>query len=512
MMNYPALLAFFCGFISLSLEIAWVRLYGFSMKSTPAAFGFVLMAYLFGIAIGAKLGGKACERYSDRAVLWQKAIMVIFVSGLITLLSPVLFAAIHSRGSHPFIDFFIIALVSAVIAYVFPIAHHLGANLAESEKGKKFATVYVSNVLGGAVGPLVTGYFFLHYLSIQQVFVLLTAGQLGFVLFYVAFKRPDYLSKTGIATGVVFLPMALLSFTQPHFIVDQASSVNKSAKHVVENRHGIITIYSPNSDVENSGDDDLVFGGNVYDGRTNLSVQNNSNGLERLLLLAALQPEPKKVLMVGLSIGSWLVVVNDFPQVEQVDVVEINSGYIDAIAHYPAQKKALRDQRVNLVVDDARKWLKAHPNNQYDLIVMNTTWHWRANSSFLLSRNYLSLVKAHMKEGAVLAFNATGSADALYTAAQVFEHAYRYGNFIYAADFDFRFRKDAPAARQIYKQLTIGGKPAFNQNDPLIEEYLSKSFVGVDLVQKYMQRPLEVITDENAIVEFKYGLPLHMVY
>ena len=70
-MNYPALLSFACGFASLSLEILWVRLYSFAKLSTPAAFGFVLMAYLLGIALGAHAGARACRRADSDAQLWR---------------------------------------------------------------------------------------------------------------------------------------------------------------------------------------------------------------------------------------------------------------------------------------------------------------------------------------------------------------------------------------------------------------------------------------------------------
>lgn len=73
-MNYPALLSFACGFASLSLEILWVRLYSFAKLSTPTAFGFVLMAYLIGIAVGAHWGSKACRRAGNDALLWSYSV------------------------------------------------------------------------------------------------------------------------------------------------------------------------------------------------------------------------------------------------------------------------------------------------------------------------------------------------------------------------------------------------------------------------------------------------------
>jgi len=513
--NFPALLSFACGFISLSLEILWVRLYGFSLMSTPAAFGFVLMAFLVGVALGAKQGGKLCKGDIPDAVLWQKSILALLVSSVFTLVLPIFFAWEHSQWwRNPLFDFVLIALVSGTLAYVFPLAHHLGASGQKTGQGQRFAWVYSANVMGAAIGPLVTGYILLNLLSLQQVFMLFAATQLAvvFVFYHKAKSWPWRLPISGSFAGVVIVLLAVISNFSAHELIQKVSSNGQAAHTIIENKYGIITLFAPDDLEKYQAGDDAVFGGNVYDGRTNVSMQNNSNGLDRLLLLAALQPEPKRVLMVGLSIGSWLALVEGFPNIEHIDVVEINAGYLEAAQAYQAQANALKNPKVNIVIDDARRWLTRHPDQQYDLIIMNTTWHWRANSSFLLSAEFLQIIKNHMNPGAVMTFNTTGSADAFYTASTVFEHAYRYSNFVYAAQFDFRERKDHNDAKQIWQSLEVDGTPLFTANDPLIEKYLNGSFIPIELVQKVAERPLEVITDNNAITEFKYGLPLMRLY
>lgn len=515
MMNYPALLSFFCGFVSLSLEIIWVRLYSFTMMSTPAAFGFVLMAYLAGIALGAHWGGKACRKNFSNSKLWQHVIFALLISAVLTVVMPFVFAWEHSQlWRHPLIDFIWIALVSSVLAYIFPIAHHLGAGPNSGKQGQRFAWVYTSNVLGAALGPIITGYILLNIFTLQQTFVVLALLQVIAVGFFYCTQQ-EWQFRLPVVSASLTLAISLgLSSQQfdPHSLIQKVTSNGQKASQVIENKHGIITIFEPENLQKNDQGDDAVYGGNVYDGRTNLSLVKNTNGLDRPLLLAALQPKPKRVLMVGLSIGSWLALVNGFPNVEHVDVIEINAGYLQAAQAYPVQARALQDPRVNIVIDDARRWLKLHPQETYDLVVMNTTWHWRANSSFLLSQEYLQLIQKHMKQGAVMAFNATGSPDAFYTATQVFRHAYCYGNFIFAADFDFRERKESTQAQYIYAQVSIEGKPLFSPSDPLINKYLSTSFVDIKQVERQSERRLELITDKNALTEFKYGYSLDRLY
>jgi len=294
--------------------------------------------------------------------------------------------------------------------------------------------------------------------------------------------------------------LALLAWGPPHALIDSVSQASAPLVTVVENRHGIVTI------AKGEGTDDIVYGGNVYDGRTNIDLLRNTNGIHRVVLLSALQPKPRRVLMVGLSIGSWLALVRHFPGVEQIDVIEINAGYLDAVSGYPAQLDALADPRVRIHIDDARRWLRAHPNTRYDLVIMNTTWHWRANSTLLLSRESLQLIKAHMEQGAVMAFNTTGSPDAFHTAAGVFSQAYRFGNFVYGADFDFRPRKDIFDSEYFLRITGWQPESLTALQRQRVEQLFRTPFVTIDEVRTQTGRPLETVTDLNMITEFKYGM------
>jgi spermidine synthase len=398
----------------------------------------------------------------------------------------------------------VIACASAVLSFCFPIAHHLGTRSAGTTRGRHFARVYTANVMGAALGPLVTGYLLLDRLTLQSSFIVIAVMQAGAAIFLVqALRLPaarGIVAAAVAGSGGLVLAAAVLD---PHALVRVLGPQGQRAAVVVENRHGALSIFR--------GDrgDDIVYGGNVYDGSTNLDPVRNTNGLERPLLLAALHPEPRRVLMIGLSVGTWLAVVREFPGVESIDVIEINPGYLQAAQAYPMQAAALRDPRVHVAVDDARRWLRHHPGRQYDVVVMNTTLHWRAHSTLLLSRQMLEQLKAHMAPGAVLGFNATDSPDAFFTASQVFAHAYRYRSFVYAAGFDFRPRKDAPRARLAYEAIRLEGRPFFPAGSSSIARHLAVPFSTVADDAAATGRALETVTDENLITEFRYGRTLY---
>jgi spermidine synthase len=442
------LLAFFTGFLSLSQEILWVRLFSFANYSLPQSFAFVLMVYLLGIAIGARIGKWICGLSVN---LWEFSGYVLLCASFFDLVSPWFYVSFVQTSFQLTLGGILIFITAALKSVIFPIAHHLGVPPASDKVGISISRVYVSNILGATLGPIVTGMFLLDVLSTQACFAACAGMTFCVGLFCLRNSFQRATAMMGVAFAVVFV-----SFTWLHAsmqLMGIAANRSEDVGRIVENRHGIVATYR-----EKLGGD-LVFGGNVYDGRTNLDPIVNSNGINRLLILSTLQDKPEHVLMIGLSIGTWLKLITTFPGVKQIDVVEINPGYLDAIKDYPQQASALTDPRVKLYIDDGRRWLRTHPDRHYDLVVINTTWYWRAYSSNLLSREFLLLLKQHMNEGALLAYNTTGSPDVVKTANTVFSHIGLYGNFVIAADYNWQPRLSDKEAIKKLKALILDGKP-----------------------------------------------------
>ncbi|MDR0227022.1 MAG: hypothetical protein LBI66_11420 [Burkholderiaceae bacterium] len=490
------LISFVCGLLSLGGEILWVRLFGFANESTPRAFGFVLFCYLIGIALGAEYGKRICKTASHDRLLKHVA-MAFFISSLSWLAFPMVYGMVALTPWHLPVAVVLIILSAAIIAYVFPIAHHLGADSGEKQ-GRKFSKVYVSNVMGAGLGPLIVGWYLLDRFSLHQCFLIICIAAACFAGLLLMRSRPIWL----VPIASILIATVWTWYGAGHWLVKNVSNQYAHLKYVNENKHGIITIF------EGGKEGDIVYGGNVYDGRTNLDGDLNSNGLHRVLAAHLLQPHPKKVLMIGLSIGSWLALAREFEGVETLDIVEINPGYSALTQHYPAQADALKDPRVHLVVDDARRWLRHHPEKKYDLIIMNNTWHWRAYGSLLLSQEFFTQIKQHMEPDAVMAFNSTYSQDAFFTAQAVFDHAYRLSNFIYAAHQPLEEKFRQPGNVQVLDDFRIQGRRIFAEGSEMPAKILDLPFLDYVSTKRGFERESEIISDENMLTEFKYGKPL----
>ncbi|MCK6412480.1 MAG: hypothetical protein L6Q55_08680 [Azonexus sp.] len=492
-------LSFCTGFVSLSEEILWVRIVGFAFESTPRAFAQVLTAFLGGIALGALLGKRLSER---KLATPATAAWLLLAAGSLLLLLPTLIASIHQVPLASLSMLLLILLGATLKGMLFPIVHHLGSSQGDT-LGRSVSRTYFSNILGATLGPLVTGLLLLDHFSSGTSLQLL-----GLLCFLAALPPLSFSLKDGrirIASAGLALGLAgLLSFpalqSAGSLLMHRlAHTEGGRLRMLIENRHGIV------HSVATTGDEDTVFGGNIYDGKTNIDLIRNSNMIDRAYLLYGLHPTPKRVLVIGLSSGAWTRIIGAIPGVESIDVVEINPGYIEMIRAYPHLAPLLDDPRLKLHIDDGRRWLR-RSHAQFDLIVMNTTFHWRANITNLLSVEMMELMRGSLAPGGMLAFNTTASYDAFRTAAEVFPHAYLFRNFVYAAEHDFR--QQLPYLSERLQQFKLNGQPLL----PATEAYekartqlATIKFIELRQIADIFPRPLQTVTDQNMITEFRFG-------
>ena len=166
-------------------------------------------------------------------------------------------------------------------------------------------------------------------------------------------------------------------------------------KFLVQNRSGVLAVASAQ---------DTLFGGGMYDGRFSLDPVANTNGIQRGYLIAGLHREPNKVLEIGFASGSWARILASYEPVQQLTIVEINKGYTSIVKNYPEISSVLSEPHVTLIHDDGRRWLNRNPDASFDFILMNTSFHWRSNSTNLLSVEFMETMKVHLNPGGVVYF------------------------------------------------------------------------------------------------------------
>jgi spermidine synthase len=495
MKKLPHFLSFMMGFLSLSQEILWIRLVSFVNFGMPQAFAFTLTFYLLGIGLGALVGRKICAKSTS---LYRDIVRVLLISALFDFAAPWLYAASVHRGAEVPLLAMLLVISALIKSILFPIVHQLGTDANGARIASSFARVYVSNILGSTLGPLVTGFFLLDLLPLQTSFMLLAWLVLAVAFATAVIARlPPY----GYA-GAALLAFGLAPFALSNSLLTMVANpaFPGAIDNLIENRNGVI------GTVKDSENGDVVLGGNTYDGRINIDLGRNSNFIDRTFVSMALHPHPRRILMIGLSGGAWARIVSAYPDVKQVDVVEINPGYIELIRRYPEVEPVLRDPRFKIQIDDGRRWLKRHPDEKYDVVIMNTTYHWRAYTTNLVSDTFLAELRKHLNPGGLLSYNSTGSNDIVKTASLVFKHAYRYSNFVIASDVDFRAEWPNLHGRIAHALMALNRRATLTEmEEERLDDIDHAKIFTVSELEKESGRPLEIVTEQNMITEFKYG-------
>jgi hypothetical protein len=327
-------------------------------------------------------------------------------------------------------------------------------------------------------GSLITGFVLFDVLTIGGVTAAM--GVLGFLLAAALYlsSKPEKGAAIAAVIGTIVLSAGVVRAQKPlHDLVyerllwgmDQPK-YGRFAE-LVENRHGVIAV----------GQDGTVYGGGAYDGKFNTSLMHDRNFVVRGYAVAAMHPAPKQVLMIGLASGSWAQVVANMPSLDELTIIEINSGYLELIAKHPEVASLLTHPKVKIVIDDGRRWLMRHPDRKFDFVVMNTTFHYRAHATNLLSADFLEHARTHLATGGVLYYNTTSSDDVFKTGITVFPHALRVMNLLAVSDSPIVLDKARwePALRA----WRIDGKPVLD-GSPAAEKRLGEILALADTLDK----------------------------
>lgn len=473
---FPAavFLAAATGFIALAWEIVWYRYYSFVTGGSATAFPILLGVYLLGIAYGALRVRDACAgslRYAKRRLLSVCAEVVLAGSIVGFLLGPTLAALVVRFPLLPSLPVFVSA---CLLGAAFPLLSHAAID-PQRKAGRSVSLLYLSNIVGCTAGSFLVGFVFLDYWSTQAICVLLlllgvlvaallmwiSGGQTG---------KARLLAPAAFALLLAVFSGPLYSHNFEKLLFKGTYRTGAQFSDVVENRSGIIAVYTGANQLGYRAS--TVYGGGAYDGRFNTDLLHDTNGLFRMYALAGMQACPKHVLMIGLSSGSWAQVAANLPGLEDLTVVEINPGYIQLIRRYPEVRSLLTNPKAHIVIDDGRRWLIAHPERRFDSIVMNTTFHWRANNTNLLSVEFLRLAREHLNRGGILYYNTTWSPRVFATGISEYAHALRVINFLAVSDSPLRLDQERWRAALI--AWHIDGKPVIDMSDPPQREALDQ--------------------------------------
>jgi spermidine synthase len=453
-----AVIAGASGFLALGFEIAWFRIFAIATFDRAPAFALLLSTYLAGIAAGSFLSEMLCRRKQFNPVTVAGSAMLI--AAAISVYLPPLMANLSWHNIPVLMSAPAFFLAACCLGSVLPLLCQSSVS-ADNSAGRSVSLIYLSNIIGSTLGSLVVGFVLMNYFGTQAISMQLAAATALTGLIVILFRGGHFQAPPKAVWALSIVSAIAIAIAGPTYgnlygkmIFGPRAAEVGYMKHVVENRNGIIAVTA----------DDAVFGGGVYDGHFNIDPANDKNFVIRAYVLSLFHPHPKRAFMLGLASGSWAQVVANNPEVESLDIVEINPGYLPLIAKYPEVSSLLQNPKVHIYIDDGRRWLVAHPEMKYDVMVANTSYHWRDHSSQVLSAEFLQIVKQHLLPGGIYYYNATESPDVFVTGLHEYSYGLRVITFLMVSDSPIVFDKGHWFS--VLNQYEIDGKKMFDVNNP----------------------------------------------
>jgi len=132
-----------------------------------------------------------------------------------------------------------------------------------------------------------------------------------------------------------------------------------------------------------------------------VDASNLDRGTQLLLgdLGAVFHPNPRRVLIIGFGGGMTASAVSRFPEVEQIDCVEIEPAVLQAAPQLERlHRGVIEDPRLHIYFDDARNFLQTS-RDRYDLIISERSNPWIAGIASLYTTEFFEQVRAHLTPG-----------------------------------------------------------------------------------------------------------------
>ena len=113
----------------------------------------------------------------------------------------------------------------------------------------------------------------------------------------------------------------------------------------------------------------------------------------------AVHPDPRKILVFGAGDGGVVRELLKYPNVERIDMVEVNVGVVEAAKKYmPFSAGELDDPKVTIYTQNALRYVR-HIVGEYDVIIVDSAGFYGPGESLLSREFYGSCFKALKDDG-----------------------------------------------------------------------------------------------------------------
>ncbi len=415
------------GFAFFLMELVWYRMLGPLLGGTIFTFGLILAVALAGIGVGsalyaALLSGrrKLLIGFAFTCALEALFIAIPYALGDRIAMWALMVRPLGSLGFHGFV--FGWTLITAIV--VFPAALIAGIQFpmlisllggGRENVGRDVGRAYAANTLGAISGALAGGFGLMPAIGALggwRLVCALLAGW-GALMAVVAIKRqaarisPVWVfAISGITIAAIAVPIGPTAAWRHSPIgagrmrAQQIDGPNTMIGFVNSQRRGV--------DWQVDGIESTI-GIDHYDA-VGFIVNGKSDGNARAdaptqvmggLVGAALVPQVKRAMVIGLGTGSTAGWLGKVPEIERVDVAEIEPAIMNVAARCELVNEfVLQNPKVRIHRGDARELLSVSREN-YDVIFSEPSNPYRAGVASLYTREFYEQARERLAKGGV---------------------------------------------------------------------------------------------------------------
>jgi spermidine synthase len=375
------------GFVATTWQIYLIREFAAQFHGSELTFSFVLAAWLLWGGLGGLWVGRRFLRRAGTARLFAAALLA----------APAVFIALRcSRWILKTLPGEVTAS-SAVLG--FALAAALGLNfplgaafvrIAEAS-ARNVARVYFWESAGAAAGGLISYLIFIPLLPDWTALAVIQTAAAGASLALFKKGRPAIAVLAAAALGPVLMALDLPlqhSVWRPFDLV--------------------VTRDSPYGRIQITRAAEQIT---VYDNGTRAFSSPDPTAAEDAVHIPMLlQGRPERVLLIGGGLGGALGEILKYP-VRRVDYIEIDGRMVEAVRPFlgDADRTALDDARVHLVLTDGRAYLERSPD-RFDVIIVSIPEPTTAQFNRYYTVEFFRLAKSRLAPRGVFSFK-TGAAD-----------------------------------------------------------------------------------------------------
>ncbi len=355
---------FLSGFGSMAMEVIWTRAFIPIIGNEVYSFGAILFTYLLSTWIGSlvyRSGWVFAKKLTHQMLLAWVAVFSLF---------PVVFT--DPRFNHStFCILLTIVPFCAILGYLTPkLVDEIGRG-----NPKNAGKAYAVNVIGCILGPLLASYLCLPWLGVKLSLALLAFPFLILILKHWKALKPRELAVPTAAILLMFVSVLI------------SNSYETLVKGVVRRDYNATVICA-----------DTGFDRMLYVNGIRMTVLRTTTKFMAHIPLCLLDHKPENALTICFGMGgsfrslvSWGI---DTTAVELTPSVRDSFGYF-----FDDAEKIMSNPKAKVVIDDGRRYLK-RTKDLYDVIVIDPPPPPQAaGCSLLLSKEFFSIIKAHLKKG-----------------------------------------------------------------------------------------------------------------